>query len=225
MMNWLQRPLVHTHPLVKSLAYLHLCTLAIWGPWLGAAFMAIVCFVFLLLWPMRKGMITNPWASLILCAVAVVVVIPGGTQTELVRVSFLALRMLAVFLVSAVLGLVFGVSDVLHLGRLFHWPERWCVLAVGLVRCVPMAQRSMEAVMLSQRSRGFVLRWWGLVLPRTYRIVTIPFLVCMLRDALWMWVSLNMRKWAVYKPKCRTVGVWDVAFLLLTLLIWVLPQF
>jgi hypothetical protein len=210
-------------PFREGIAYLHLCILAIWGPLVAGIIIAAVSFVTLLLWPAKHGVTTNPWALIALCGLAVIIVIPGASHAELVYVSGLAMRMLAVFLVSSLISLVFGVSDVLLLGRVLHLPKRLSVLTVALVRFVPAAQRSIEAVMLSQRSRGFVLHWWGLLSLTTYRVIMVPFLVGILRSALGMWVSLNMRQWAVYEPRCRSVGLLELAFLCVTLCMWRLP--
>ncbi len=223
-MNWLNRQMIDTHPLVKLVAYLDLCILGVWGPLVAVVIVAFVSFALLLLWPVRHGVITNPWYSLVLCGLAVVIVIPGASQAELAYVVRLSLRMLCVILVSSSLGLVFRVNDVLVLGRVSRWPKRLSGLVVAFVRFVPVAMRSIEAVVLSQRSRGFVFRWWGLLSPAVYRVIVVPFLVGILHDALGMWVSLNMRQWALYEPTCRKLGLGDLAFLLLTFSMWALPR-
>lgn len=224
-MYWLSGNLVRRHPIIKIMVYLNLCILAVWGPLFAGSITSLVSFVIILYWPKRNGAFTNPWFSLLLCGLAVVLVIPGGTsQTELTYVTMIALRMLAVILVSQLLGLVFGVNDILILARILHFPKQLSVLTVAFVRFVPIAQRSIEAVILSQKSRGFFFGWKTMFLPTTYRVILVPFLVSILRDALYMWVSMNMRQWAIYKPRHSGVGLSDMFFLVLTFTMWGLPR-
>jgi len=192
-MKALERHLVAGHTLTKVGLYLQSLSLAIWGPLGACVAVAVACFGILLLTPGRRGTVANPFYALILCAVAVLLVVPGGTAQEIIAASELSTRILSVMLASALLGAVITPSDVLLLQRFFRLPRSFEMVALAMVLFVPRALDSIRSVVYAQRSRGLDLSVVSVFRPSTYRLVLVPYIVSVLKAALTLWVSLNLR--------------------------------
>lgn len=223
MMHNISQYLMGRNTAIKLLTYLNLIIIVLYGPLLACLLLVFICFGLLTYWPYRTGLITNPWSYFLLCIVAILIVVPGGTKSEIVSTSILCLRVLSFLLLSSLLGCIFSINDALWLGKFFHWPCRVTVFFISIVRFIPLAMKSFEQTLISQRARGLTMKNWRLLRFDTFTILVVPFIVAILRDCLFMWISINMRNWVTINPSQRTIRTIDIAFVATLSCLWLIP--
>jgi hypothetical protein len=218
-MKVLQGYLINLHPLFKTLLYLQLLAVAIWGPLLSVIGVSVVCFAYLIFWPDEQGL-ASPYYALVFCAVAVLVVLPGGSRGELIQALRLSARLFDVMVVSYMLGVVLRPIDVAQLGTLLRLPSNIIMVMIGVASFVPLASRSIHNVIFAQRSRGFEFTFLSLFRPTTYRVLVVPYVVSILRSAMDKWVSMNLRPWTGYKLPIRKIAIYEIALFLISFGLW-----
>jgi len=219
-MKSLERYLVRTHPVTKILLYLQLLSVAIWGPLISSVVVTITCFIFLVFYPGEKGIIANPFYAMLFCTIAVLIVIPTGSKDEIIYASELSARIFNIMLISAILGLVIKPYDILIMGRLLHTPGNLVTVIITTALFFPIAMQNIYSVIFAQRSRGLELSFSSLFRLMTYRAITIPYVVCILRSALAMWISINLRPWSKYKLAKAKVDTLGLILFLASFALW-----
>lgn len=220
-MKSLERYLSNVHPVLKLGLYIQLLCLAIWGPFTSSILITILCFVFLVFYSGEKGIVANPYYALLFCTIAVLIVIPGGSREDILYASELSVRIFNIMLISAILGLLMKLDDVLLIGRLSCLPEEIFVVVIAMVLFLPAAKRTIQSVSFAQRSRGLELGFFSLFRLSTYRALIIPYVICVLRNALASWVSMNLRPWSRYKQAVGRIKVAEVILFLFSFALWV----
>lgn len=220
-MKLLERHLVKVHPVIKMVFYIQLLGIAIWGPLISSILVTVICFIFLIFYSGEKGIVANPYYALLFCAIAVLIVVPAGSKDEIIYASELSARILNVMLISAILGLMIKPDDILLTGKLLRLPDKLIMVIITIALFLPTATRSIHSVIFAQRSRGLELGFFSLFRPTTYRVLIIPYVVCILRSALAMWVSMNLRPWSVYKLSKAKINVPEVVLLLTSFALWI----
>jgi energy-coupling factor transport system permease protein len=219
-MRALQRWLTKAHPLLKSLLYLQLLSIAIWGPLISVIVVSTVCFAFLIFYSGEKGAIANPYYALLFCVIAVLIVLPGGNRDELIYASKLSARILNVMLISAMLGVVVSPVDIARVGKYLRLPDTAIMMIIGVASFLPLSLRSINTVIFAQRSRGLDFNLFSLFRPTTYRVLVVPYVVCILRSALDKWVSMNLRPWSGYKLAMPKIAIHEIVLFLISLILW-----
>lgn len=220
-MKSIQKKLANLHPLIKVVVYTQLLCVAIWGSLPSVILTATICFLLLAFYPGDRGAIANPYFALLFCVVAVLIVLPGGSRDEMVYASRLSTRLFDVMLVSALLGAVISPVDVARIGNLLRLPNPAIMIIVAITSFLPLSARNIQAVMIAQRSRGFELNFLSLFRPATYRVLVVPYIVCILRSALDKWVSMNLRPWIGYKRVTPKIPIQEIALFLTTFMLWI----
>jgi energy-coupling factor transporter transmembrane protein EcfT len=216
----IQKYLASLHPLIKIMVYAQLLCVAIWGPLPGVIITAVVCFVLLAFYPDDRGAIANPYFALLFCLLAVLIVLPGGSRDEILYASRLSTRLLDVMLVSAMLGTVISPVDLARIGNLLHLPNAAIMVIVAVASFLPLSLRNIHTVIVAQRSRGFEFKFLSLFRPTTYRVLVVPYVVCILRSALDKWVSMNLRPWVGYRRAMPKISIQEIGLLFISSLLW-----
>ena len=219
-MKSVTRFLINFHPVIKFLLYLQLLLVAICGPLWSVVFTSAACFMFVILYPGDRGMVANPYWALIICALGVLVVLPGGTRVEILYAAELSTRVLDVMLTSAAFGLLISPRDVAQLTDSLHLPDNVKLVVIAVSSFVPLSLRSIHAVIFAQRSRGLTLGITSILRPETYRVLVVPYVVCILRAAFDKWVSMNLRPWSVYYQARAKIRVHEVGVVLASFTLW-----
>lgn len=180
-------------PLWKMAVCLQFYCLALWGPMDGCLIGCSLCFLLLLIWPRGATVATSPWTCVAFCTFATLIAVPGGDANDVIIALRLSVRLLLVLLTSAALGRIATPGDIVAAARQFRLP-RQVQFAIGvLARFVPLAIQTMQSVALAQRSRGLYLGIRHLVRRDTYRALAVPYVVSVLRSAMQLWISVNLR--------------------------------
>lgn len=208
--------LKRVNPLLKVLLYLQLLCVAIWGPVFNVAGLTVIAFVFLLVYRDEDEIVTNPYYSVALCLITVLIVLPGGSWSEILYATNLAVRILAVMLVSSVFGLWIDTTDIMRTAKVFGASEKLSAVLAGVARFVPVSIRTMRSVLLAQRSRGLEFDWAAVFRLETYPAVVVPYFVCILRIAFVMWISMNLRPHSEIEFRGPEGAASGVGLLLLT---------
>lgn len=201
--------------------YMQLLCVAIWGPLPGVILTTVVCFLLLGFYPGDRGAIANPYYALLFCLLGVLIVLPGGTRDEIIFASRLSTRLLDIMLVSAMFGTVLSPVDLARLGNILYLPNAAIMVVIAVGSFLPLSLRNIHAVIIAQRSRGFEFRFTSLFRAATYRVLVVPYVVCILRSALDKWVSINLRPWVGYRTTLRKVSIQETVLVLVSFLLWI----
>jgi hypothetical protein len=182
----------------------------------------IVSFVLLVLYPGDRGAIANPYYALVFCMLAVLIVIPGGSRDEIWAASRLSIRLSDIMLVSSLLGLITSPVDLARLSTLFRLPAAGTMVIIAVASFLPLSLRNIHTVIVAQRSRGFEPKFVSLFRPATYRVLIVPYVVCILRSALDKWVSMNLRPWALYRPTVQRITIPEIVLFSISFLLWLI---
>jgi len=212
--------LTSLHPITKLLVYLQLIAVCIFAPVPSAIFVGVVAFLYVVVLGAGREMYVNPWYPLVLCVLAFLIAVPGGTDRDVLIAADISLRVFGVIMSSILLGLALGVRDLISLTRRFGMPEQVELMAIAIAVSLPRVLRSMRNVLAAQKSRGFVISWRTALSLRTYAVLMTPFIVAILRTALALWISLCIRPWRNYTPAVFRFGVRDLILLLASSLLW-----
>ena len=220
-MNILKRYLIKVHPIIKILFYLQLFAIAIWGPIISSIMITTICFIILIFYSGEKSIIANPYYALLFCGIAVLIVLPGGSKSEIIYASKLSARILNIMLISAITGLIIKPHDILIIGKCLHLPEKliWVIIAMALF--LPNAIHDIQSVIFAQRSRGFELNIFSFFRLTTYRVLIIPYIVCILRSALSMWISMNLRTRLADKQANTKYSILEILMFLTSFVLWI----
>ena len=208
------------HPWVKLLLYAHLLCVAIWGPLWGSALIAILVLILLFLYQGPRGFVTQPILALVVCSLAVVIAIPGGSTNDVMSAAKLSTRLLMVMSVSGLFGLVIGFQDVRHWCYTVRAPQWFVFLITAFVRYLPIAERLFKQVIFAQRSRGLHLGIKTVFLPSSYRALMVPYILGLLRSIDSLWVSMNMRPTEVARADGHGIRVAEVVILMGSASLW-----
>lgn len=211
------------HPIVKLLIYVQLLSVSLWGPVTSPAIIGLVIFVYLITLDSQLTVFSNPWLPLGLCLFTFIIVIPGGTRDELMRAAEIAVRLFGIIMSSILLGVSFGIRDMVHLSHLLRMPDRLELMGLSVSIAIPKMLDSLGNIILAQRSRGMVFSWRSVFSARLYQALLTPVIVAVLRTALDIWISLCSRPWRIYSSMSCRSSVAEVALLMASLLLWLDP--
>jgi len=212
------------HPFTKVLLYIQFLLLCLCGGLPSCVIVCFVVFILLAFYKGDKGIVASPILALVLCALAVVIVLPGGSSVEITTASVLSVRVLGVMLSSMILGMITTRRDLQVLGSTFRLSDVGVEIVSALFFFVPIAIGSLENVVRAQRSRGFEFEVASLVRFRTYRILLVPYLANVLQSGFNLWISINLRPLSV-ESASGNGPVWPQIFVLSSsFLLWLLPD-
>jgi hypothetical protein len=177
--------------------------------------------MFVLLYPGDRGTVANPYFALVICAFGVLIVLPGGSRDEILYAAELSTRIFDVMLASATFGLLMSPRDVAQLTDSLHLPDKAKLVVIAVSAFLPLSLRSIHAVIFAQRSRGLVLSFSSMLRPETYRVLVVPYIVCILRAAFEKWVSMNLRPWLGYYQVRAKFRVLEVIILFASFILWI----
>ncbi|MHA1588560.1 MAG: energy-coupling factor transporter transmembrane component T [Candidatus Thorarchaeota archaeon] len=208
------------HPIVKLLIYIQLVAVSLWGPVPSAAIAGLAIFVYLLTLDSRITIFSNPWLPLGLCLFTFLIAIPGGTRDELMRAAEIAIRLFGIIMSSILLGISFGIRDMIRLSRLLRTPEQLELMGIAVSAAIPRMLESLNNIVLAQRSRGMVFSWRSVFSAGLYHALMTPVIVAVLRTALDLWISLCIRPWRIYRPMTRRPAFADMVLLMASFVLW-----
>lgn len=169
-------------------------------------------------------MIASPWFALILCTMATLIAVPGGTIQDVVTAGLLAVRLLMIMLISAVLGCLATPNDFIGASRQLRLPENVGFGISATARFLPLAVKTMRAVTMAQRSRGLSFGFRALFRAQTYQALVVPYILSVLRSAVQLWVAMSLRplrgiQISVSRPRALLLA--ELALLGLSGALWV----
>lgn len=182
-------------PVFKSLLFVELLCIGIWGPIEVCLALSALLFVLLLAWPRAGTIVANPLFAMAFCLIVVGTAIPFCTSAEVLGVTKGSLRFLLVMLASsAVLGSISMASDFISVAKSLRLPDGVTFVIATLSRSVPLSLRTMREVAVAQKARGLKLGMRNAVQPETYMVLLVPYVVSILRASLTIWVASNLRR-------------------------------
>jgi len=183
-------------PFFKSIALIELIIFSVFGSILAILPITLILFFYSLKIKKESEYIVSPWLIFIFCALATIIVFPGGTVEEIFSAAEISVR-IALFMLSANLFvIVSSASDFIETWQRLHLPILTLYPFLISARFIPISILNMRSVLLAQKSRGFSFKFRNLFLLETWMIVIIPYLITLLRIAHNNWISMNLRKFS-----------------------------
>jgi len=207
--------------------YLNLLCLGIWGPVQSCVIVSLFSFGALLSWPRARTTIGSPWFAVGFCAVATLIVVPGGTIHDIALAAQLSIRLLEIMLVSAMLGTIAVPSDFVVVTQCLRLPEIVRFGIINLARFLPVAIQSVQSVRMAQRSRGVNLGIRQVFRMETYQALVVPYVISIARAANQLWISTNLRPLRTVRPYARRprgLLMIELGLLIVSSGMWVLPN-
>lgn len=212
-----------TNYIFKFAAVTQLICIAIWGPLISCIGIASIIFILLILHQGDKVMKLSAFVALIFCVISVLIVFPGGSKDDVFVAFNIAVRFFDIMIISILFALIAKLHDFTIVGKLLHLPKSFILIfMISFIRFIPVAFKSIETVIMAQRSRGFNFNLSSFLKTQTYRALLIPYIICILDSAWWMWISMNLRPIVDIKLPNQKISAIQIYFLAISFGLWFL---
>ena len=208
--------------LLKTLVFINLFMVGLIGSIWAVLIVLLFLFILLLLNSQEHGINSGPFFPLIFCGLAVLIVIPDGTESEVEFALYLMARILALSYISIFIGYIFNQRDFLVIGDLFGLKSNKKILFIIIPIFLPTALSAIQNVLIAQQSRGLKLNIKSLLKRETFEAMIIPYVVTILKRALELWITVNLKPWDSYIIKKQKIKFTDILITCMCLSLWIL---
>lgn len=224
MMQWLR----DSRPFFKIIILLQLLVLSIFGPILSVLVIAFVLFLYSIKIKRETEYIASPLLILIFCALATIIVIPGGSADEILRATDISIRLAAFMFSANVFVVILSPFDFIEVWKRLRLPPITLYPFLVAARFIPISIRNMHSVLIAQKSRGFHFNLKKIFLLETWMVLVIPYLITLLRIANNNWISMSLRNFSyvslVSDEKKKFLSLSEGLIILATFVLWIIPE-
>lgn len=189
----MQGYLSSSHPFSKAVLYANVLLLSLFGAIPSIIILAVIGLVLLSGIDRSQGSVASPYSILVLFVISIGISLPNGDPSIIKYTVIWSIRMLDVLVFSAIMGAVISFHDVLFACRIFRLSDKMTSIAYAVLLFIPQYIEHLRLVIMAQKTRGARFGIRNILRPTTYSAIAIPFIHTLLRNALLLWVSINLR--------------------------------